>query len=81
MTACFQLVAVFQKWLKPGGQLLMTTYVGGVNTDHPDDFKDYLKNQRGYILVTRAKEEELWKRQANRDRIEVLHRKPLEIYY
>ena len=46
----------------------MTTYVVGVNTDHPDDFKDYLKNQRGYILVTRAKEEELWKRQANRDR-------------
>ena len=54
----------FQKWLKPGGQVLMTTYVVGVNTDHPDDFKDYLKNQRGYILVTRAKEEELWKRHA-----------------
>ena len=42
----------------------MTTYVVGVNTDHPDDFKDYLSNQRGYNLVTRAKEEELWKRQA-----------------
>ena len=54
----------FQKWLKPGGQVLMTTYVVGVNTDHPDDFKDYLSNQRGYNLVTRAKEEELWKRQA-----------------
>ena len=52
----------FQKWLKPGGQVLMTTYVVGVNTDHPDDFKDYLSNQRGYNLVTRAKEEELWKR-------------------
>jgi len=49
-----------KKWLKPGGQVLMTTYVVGVNTDHPDDFKDYLKNQRGYILVTRAKEEEFW---------------------
>ena len=42
----------------------MTTYVVGVNPDHPDDFKDYLKNQRGYILVSRAKEEELWKRYA-----------------
>ena len=42
----------------------MTTYVVGVNTDHPDDFKDSLSNQRGYNLVTRAKEEELWKRQA-----------------
>ena len=40
----------------------MTTYVLGVNTDHPADFRDYLKNQRGYNLVTRAEEEDMWKR-------------------
>ena len=63
LIACSTQRCHFQKWLKPGGQVLMTTYVVGVNTDHPDDFKDYLSNQRGYNLVTRAKEEELWKRQ------------------
>jgi hypothetical protein len=40
----------------------MSSYVVGVNTIHPEEFKDYLKNQRGYILTTREKEEEMWNR-------------------
>jgi len=41
-----------QKWLKPGGQVLVSEYIHGKNyPNHPEEYLDYVKN-RGYYLLT-----------------------------
>ena len=40
---------LFQKWLKPGGKLLISDYCCGVNIDN-EEFKSYVR-QRNYFLL------------------------------
>ena len=42
---------IFQRWLKPGGKLLITDYACGPYEQHSDFFKGYIQ-ERGYTLLT-----------------------------
>ena len=42
---------ILQRWLKPGGKLLITDYACGPYEQHSEFFKGYIQ-ERGYTLLT-----------------------------